>query len=64
MTRDEAAPLPLREIFRKALRGLAATVNIVTTSDGGQRYGMTATAVMSLSLDPPSLVVGDRKSVV
>lgn len=43
--------------FRDAMRRLAATVTIVTTGAGERRHGMTATAVTSLSMDPPSLLV-------
>jgi flavin reductase (DIM6/NTAB) family NADH-FMN oxidoreductase RutF len=52
----------IREDFRKALRGVASTVNVISTSDARGRYGMTATAVMSVSLDPPSLVVAVNKA--
>jgi flavin reductase (DIM6/NTAB) family NADH-FMN oxidoreductase RutF len=43
--------------FRAVMRSYAATVTIVTASDGGRRHGITATSVTSLSLDPPSLLV-------
>lgn len=43
--------------FRRAMRRLAATVTVVSSVSGGQRYGITATAVASLSMDPASLVV-------
>lgn len=43
--------------FRRVLRGFAATVNIVSTKQGYDNYGMTATAVTSVSMDPPSLLV-------
>jgi len=42
--------------FRNAMRHVAATVYAVTTSNYGQRYGILATAVNSLSFDPPSLL--------
>jgi len=48
---------PLAEPFRKSLRGLASSVTIITTQVGAVRYGMVATAVMSLSMEPPSLVI-------
>jgi flavin reductase len=47
----------LAEPFRNSLRGLAASVTIISTQTGGVRYGMVATAVMSLSMEPPSLVL-------
>jgi len=47
----------IAEQFRAAMRHLAATVTILTTEYGGDRYGMTAAAVTSVSLDPPSILV-------
>jgi len=48
--------------FRLGMQRLASGVSVVTavTADG-LRCGMTATAVFSLSLHPPSLVVGINK---
>lgn len=43
--------------FKAAMRKLAATVTLVTTREEGTPYGMPATAVSSLSADPPSLLV-------
>jgi flavin reductase (DIM6/NTAB) family NADH-FMN oxidoreductase RutF len=43
--------------FRLAMRRLAATVSVVTTLEDGIRYGMTATSVVSVSMEPPSLLV-------
>ena len=43
--------------FRDAMRRLAATVNIITVKAGSDRHGTTATAVTSLSMEPPSLLV-------
>lgn len=45
------------EAFRDAMRHVAATVYAVTTGHEGSRFGIIATAVSSLSLDPPSLLV-------
>jgi flavin reductase (DIM6/NTAB) family NADH-FMN oxidoreductase RutF len=45
------------ESFRSAMRHLASGVSVITTGQGGQRTGLTATSVSSLSMDPPSLVV-------
>ncbi len=47
----------LLSAFRDAMRHVAATVYAVTTMHEGQRYGILATAVNSLSFDPPSLLV-------
>ncbi len=43
--------------FRLAMREFASGVAIVTCSNGEERAGCTATALASLSLSPPSLVV-------
>jgi len=43
--------------FCHALRGVANTVTVITAHDGDRHHGMTATAVMSVSMDPPSLAV-------
>jgi flavin reductase (DIM6/NTAB) family NADH-FMN oxidoreductase RutF len=45
------------EAFRAAMRHVAATVYAVTTGRLGERHGILATAVSSLSFDPPSLLV-------
>ena len=45
------------DTFRAAMRHLASGVCLVTHSIGGASTGMTATAVASLSLDPPTLIV-------
>jgi flavin reductase (DIM6/NTAB) family NADH-FMN oxidoreductase RutF len=47
----------LRSQFRAAMRRYPAAVTIVTAADNRRHHGMTATAVTSLSLDPPSLLV-------
>ena len=58
MTATTADPDPeLTTAFKGALRRLAATVTIVTAADQDRRHGMTATAVTSLSIEPPSLLV-------
>ncbi len=49
--------------FRLAMRRLAATVTIVTTSDGISNFGMTASAVTSLAMTPASLLVCVNKSI-
>jgi flavin reductase len=43
--------------FKAAMRRFAVSVSIITTADGPSRSGMTATAVSSLSTQPPSLLV-------
>jgi flavin reductase len=48
--------------FREAMRRFTTTVSIVTCAHAGSRYGMSATAITSLSADPPSLLVCINKS--
>jgi flavin reductase (DIM6/NTAB) family NADH-FMN oxidoreductase RutF len=47
----------LLDSFRSAMRHIAATVYAVTTGEIGERHGILATAVSSLSFEPPSLLV-------
>jgi len=42
---------------RRALRGVPGAVAIVTTTYAGVRYGIAATAICAVSLDPPSMLV-------
>ncbi len=53
----QGSGMDLAADFKAAMRRLAATVTIVTASSGGQRHGMAATAVTSLTASPPSLLV-------
>lgn len=50
---DEA----LQETFRQAMRRVASTVNVITICVDGVPMGITATALSSLAMDPPSLLV-------
>ena len=43
--------------FKQAMRGIASTVTVITAGDGSRHHGMTATAVTSLSMEPPALVI-------
>jgi flavin reductase (DIM6/NTAB) family NADH-FMN oxidoreductase RutF len=54
----------LRETFKLALRRFPAAVSVITSADRDRRHGMTATAVTSLSLDPPSLIVCINQSTL
>jgi len=42
--------------FRQAMRWLAGGVTVVTTASGVERAGLTATAVCSLSMNPPRIL--------
>ena len=55
--RDNPAPSAVLEAFHAARRHVAATVYAVTTGRIGERHGILATAVSSLSFEPPSLLV-------
>jgi len=55
-------PQELLSSFRSAMRHVAATVYAITTGHGGGRYGILATAVSSLSFEPPSLLVCVNRS--
>jgi flavin reductase len=57
------AALPLETAFRAAMRRLAATVTVISTrSESGLRQGMTATAVTSVSADPPAVLACVNRS--
>lgn len=64
MTTDLARPVPAGvsgAAFRAGMSRLAAGVTVVASGAGGDRTtwrGLTATAVCSLTAEPPSLVVG------
>ena len=45
------------QLFRQAMRRFPAAVTVVTACGKEGNCGMTATAVTSLSMDPPSLLV-------
>jgi flavin reductase len=47
----------LRDTFRTTMRHIASTVHAITALDAAGRHGILATAVSSLSFDPPSLLV-------
>ncbi|WP_263262444.1 flavin reductase family protein [Pseudomonas sp. RIT-PI-S] len=51
------AVLPaLPDSFKHAMRRLAATVSVITCSEGQQWFGLTATAVTSLCAEPASII--------
>ncbi len=43
--------------FKQGMRLLTGAVSVITTEHEGRKYGLTATSVCSLSVDPPMLVV-------
>jgi flavin reductase len=50
-------PTPEAERFREAMSRIAATVHVVTTDGPAGRHGATATSVVSLTDQPPTLIV-------
>jgi flavin reductase len=56
------APGEVEGQFKAAMRRLAAGVALITTAHGGRWYGMTATAVSSLSVEPPALTISINRS--
>jgi flavin reductase len=51
------SPEETRAVYRNAMARLGAAVNIVTTDGSGGRAGFAATAVCSVSDNPPTLLV-------
>jgi len=51
-----------RELFRSVIGHFASGVTIITTRNAGIDYGLTASAVSSLSLDPPMLLICVNKT--
>lgn len=48
--------------FKKGMRHLAASVTLITTRHNNLRSGLTATAVCSVSADPPQILVCVNKT--
>src|SRR5271154_5857085 len=48
--------------FKKGMRHLAASVTLITTREGKARGGLTATAVCSVSAEPPQILVCVNKT--
>lgn len=49
--------------FKQAMSYFASGVTVVTTENGGHRYGLTVSAFSSLSLNPPLVLICVEKSV-
>lgn len=52
-----ADEIPLRAAFIGAMRGAATGVSVITTAGPAGRFGLTVSAVASVSADPPMLLV-------
>jgi flavin reductase len=57
MDKTQAAGPVSAEQFKLGMRALAGHVTLLTSLLGGHRYGMTATAVCSVSAEPPTVLV-------
>lgn len=64
MTQNTGADLSelILDGFRQAMRRLAGTVTIITVNAGDEQHGTMATAVTSVSMDPPSMLVCMNKT--
>jgi flavin reductase len=51
-------------LFKSGMRRLASGVSLVTTLHEGQRHGLIATSVCSVSTEPPSLLVCVNRSAM
>jgi flavin reductase (DIM6/NTAB) family NADH-FMN oxidoreductase RutF len=47
----------LADLFKAGMRRLASGVALITTAVNGERAGLVATAVSSVSADPPTLLI-------
>jgi flavin reductase (DIM6/NTAB) family NADH-FMN oxidoreductase RutF len=47
----------LKKEFLDSMRGVASTVNVISSQYEDVKHAMTASSVVSLSLDPPSMLV-------
>lgn len=54
---QSAATTVGKQVFRDVVGRFASGVTVITTSAGGQQFGTTASAMSSLSLDPPMLLI-------
>lgn len=50
------------DAYRLAMRRVASTVNVITICVDGHPMGITATAMSSLAMDPPSLLICINRS--
>lgn len=60
---DAADDLTLAADFRNAMRRIASSVTLVTSRDSDRTpHGMAASAVIPVSMDPPSMLVAANRS--
>ena len=56
------APVPEPAAYRMAMRHFAGNVSVITVGDGERRSGLVATSTVSLSMDPPLMLVCVNRS--
>ena len=61
--RDVPPPLASAALMKMAMRRLAGGVVVVTAGSGEERVGLTATSAVSLSVDPPTMLVCVNRAV-
>ncbi len=54
----------VQALFKQAMRGIASTVSVVTAGDSDHGHGMTVTAITSVSMNPPALLVCINKNTL
>lgn len=59
---DPSDPNTNAERFRRVWRGFGSAVALIATEHRGRRHAMLATAVSSVSMDPPSLLACINRS--
>jgi flavin reductase len=59
---EKARPSVTAARFKEGMRRLSASVSLITVADLAGRNGMTGTAVCSVSVEPPILLVGVNRS--
>ena len=62
IARPQAAPADAgspfdAQLFKRVMRKLAGTVTVFATSSDSGQHGMTATAMCSVSADPPTILI-------
>ncbi|MED1471013.1 flavin reductase family protein [Bacillus salipaludis] len=62
MKGNKILPLVDKEKFRNVIGHFASGVSIITANQNGVDFGITASAVSSLSLEPPMLLICVNKS--
>ncbi|ABL68316.1 flavin reductase family protein [Paracoccus denitrificans] len=63
MTAHSDVASPLRDTFRASMRPVAASVSVVASGDAaGAWHGMAVTSAVSLSMEPPSMMVAVNRS--